>query len=264
MENILGVWLLPFSFSFKSADWFCLKAGYYLDQTRWSSVAGIILKSSSSGSRIWQLRVNYSSNTTPLFFTSGTTDVSSGLMVISLTVLVECKGEGGSKEGTQNIGRAASLHYAPYVIFVECVSEFPAFSSGEVVLFWNLKWWSQRFCVLTPVLCPPLLPSPSPSHQIPRPGAETGNAQSISSWNVIPRELAKLLFYSTKPSQAVYILHLLFSRQPLLPSETADTENLICTNHIRFVSAVKKNCIILCWRMKMKVRMSCDSVTATG
>lgn len=178
MENILGVWLLPFSFfSFKSADCFCLKARYYLDQRRWSSVASIIFKSSSSGSRICQLRVNYFSNTTPLFFTSGTSDVSSGLMAISLAVLVECKkGRGVSKEGTQNIGRAASLHYAPHVIFVECVSEFPAFSSGEVVLLWNLKWWSQRFCVLTPVLCPPLLPSPSPSHQIPRPGAETGSA----------------------------------------------------------------------------------------
>lgn len=110
-----------------------------------SCVASIILKSSDSGGGFCQLRVKYFSNATPLFFTSGSTDVSPGLMTISLTMLDECnkKRGGGCKEGRQNMGRgreAASLHYAPYVIFVEgYVNKFPACSLGQVVLLWNLR-----------------------------------------------------------------------------------------------------------------------------
>lgn len=49
-----------------------------LDQRRWSSVASIIFfwRAAGRGITAWQLRVKYFSTTRPLFFTSGSTDVS--------------------------------------------------------------------------------------------------------------------------------------------------------------------------------------------
>lgn len=144
--------------------------------------ASIILDSSSSGSRITicQLRVKYFSNNPPLFFTSGSTDVSlvSWPFHLPCSLSVKREVEGGvlvrSKEKEEmflsirlhlwSSWRSVSVNslYAP---------EGKYFSPG----IWGMK--PEVFCFDPCALHPSLnCPLRAPSHQIPGPGAETGSA----------------------------------------------------------------------------------------
>lgn len=138
-------------------------------ELRWSSAGSIILASRSPGSGITacQLRVKYFSTTTPLFFTSGSTDVSLVQWPFTYRACWVKKGEGGhikkgcsARREEEEMFLCVILHMWSSWRSVSMNSlsapKGKHFSTG----IWGMKPEVLCFdpCALPPLHCPPLAP----------------------------------------------------------------------------------------------------------
>lgn len=184
-----------------------------------------------------QLRVKYFSTTTPLFFTSGSTDVSLVPWPFTFRACwVKKKDvESHTKKGYRVKERKRKYFFALYSIcdlHGEVCQWIPCLHLRGSISRLEFEGWSRRFSVLTLVLCPPstALPWPPPTRfqglgqrlvVLSPSAAETWYRESPS----------KLLFYSTESGQAVYILYLLFSHSPLFALRNRKFKKWISSCH---------------------------------
>lgn len=137
-----------------------------------SSVGSIILESCSPGSGITacQLRVKYFSTTTPLFFTSGSTDVSLVPWPFTYRACWVKKGEGGHIKKGYRARRAEEEMFLCIILHMwsswrsVSMNSLSApkgkyFSAG----IWGMKPEVLCFDPLAPLHCPPIAPLPPDS-----------------------------------------------------------------------------------------------------
>lgn len=156
-------------FFFSAGCFPCKNIWSLLDQKSRSSVASIILEHSSPGSRITacQLRVKYFSTSTPLFFTSGSTDVSLVPWPFYLPCLLSEKKGGGHIKKGYSARREEEEMFLCIILLMWSSRRSVSMNSLSApkgkyfsVGIWGMK--PEVLCFDPCALPPPPLPSPSP------------------------------------------------------------------------------------------------------